>query len=78
MPRSVEYIDPPGTAPAQGNYSHACRVKSGDLSCSAGQLSVDADGHLVGKDDFETRFKQVFAKQIQSARTSQRRLVALA
>lgn len=58
---TVEYIDPPGTAPAQGNYSHVARVKSGDLYYISGQLSVDNDGNIVGKGDFEAQFKQVFA-----------------
>ncbi|MGC1465321.1 MAG: RidA family protein [Pseudolabrys sp.] len=57
----VQYINPPGTAPAQGNYSHATRVKSGDLYYISGQLSVDGDGNVVGKGDFEAQFKQVFS-----------------
>src|SRR5665213_149303 len=61
MPDTVKYIDPPGTAPAQGNYSHATRVKSGDLYFISGQLSVSKDGNVVGKGDFEAQFKQVFA-----------------
>jgi enamine deaminase RidA (YjgF/YER057c/UK114 family) len=61
MPRTVDYLDPPGTAPAQGKYSHAARVKSGDLYYIAGQLSVDANGNVVGKGDFESQFRQVFA-----------------
>lgn len=61
MPDKVQYIDPPGTAPAQGNYSHATRVKSGDLYFISGQLAVDNDGKVVGKGDFEAQFKQVFA-----------------
>ena len=61
MPVTVQYLDPPGTAPAQGNYSHATRVKSGDLYFIAGQLSVGVDGNIVGKGDFEAQFNQVFA-----------------
>jgi enamine deaminase RidA (YjgF/YER057c/UK114 family) len=61
MPATVQYIDPPGTAPAQGNYSHATRVKSGDLYFIAGQLSVDNSGNIVGKGSFEAQFNQVFA-----------------
>ena len=56
----VTYIDPPGAAPAQGLYSHAARVSAGDLYFIAGQLSVGADGRVVGKNDFEAQFKQVF------------------
>ena len=58
---SVEYLDPPGTAPAQGNYSHVTRVKSGDLYYIAGQLAVDGSGNVVGKGDFEAQFRQVFS-----------------
>ena len=61
MPATVKYIDPPGTAPAQGNYSHATRVKAGDLYFIAGQLSVDNSNNIVGKGNFEAQFKQVFA-----------------
>ncbi|HEY6025143.1 MAG TPA: RidA family protein [Pseudolabrys sp.] len=61
MPGSVEYLDPPGTAPAQGNYSHVTRVKSGDLYYIAGQLAVDGSGNVVGKGDFEAQFRQVFS-----------------
>ena len=57
---SVTYIDPPGAAPAQGLYSHATRVSAGDLYFIAGQLAVDAAGNVVGKNDFEAQFRQVF------------------
>jgi enamine deaminase RidA (YjgF/YER057c/UK114 family) len=56
----VTYIDPPGAAPAQGLYSHAAKVRAGDLYFIAGQLSVGANGAVVGKHDFEAQFEQVF------------------
>jgi enamine deaminase RidA (YjgF/YER057c/UK114 family) len=56
----VTYIDPAGAPPAQGLYSHAARVTAGDLYFIAGQLSVGADGAIVGKRDFEAQFRQVF------------------
>ena len=56
----VTYIDPPGAAPAQGLYSHAARVTGGDLYFIAGQLSVGADGQVVGKNDFKAQFQQVY------------------
>ena len=56
----VTYIDPPGAAPAQGLYSHAAKVRAGDLYFIAGQLSVGNDGAVVGKHDFEAQFRQVF------------------
>jgi len=57
----VRYIDPAGSAPAQGLYSHAAKVSAGDLYYIAGQLAVDDDGKVVGKQDFEAQFKQVFS-----------------
>lgn len=57
---SVEYIDPPNASPAQGLYSHAARAAAGDLYFIAGQLSVGKDGSVVGKDDFEAQFRQIF------------------
>lgn len=60
MSRPVEYIDPPATAPAQGLYSHIGTAQGGKLLFIAGQLSVDLDGNVVGKNDFEAQFHQVF------------------
>ena len=56
----VTYVNPPGTAPAQGLYSHAGVVQGGQLAFVAGQLSVGAGGEVVGKHDFEAQFAQVF------------------
>jgi enamine deaminase RidA (YjgF/YER057c/UK114 family) len=56
----VTYIDPPGAPPAQGLYSHAAKISAGDLYFIAGQLSVGADGQVVGRNDFEAQFRQVF------------------
>jgi enamine deaminase RidA (YjgF/YER057c/UK114 family) len=56
----VWYENPPGTAPAQGNYSHVGLASGGTLAFIAGQLSVGADGSVVGKGDFAAQFAQVF------------------
>ena len=56
----VRYIDPPGAPPAQGLYSHAARVPAGDLYFIAGQLAVDGDGKVVGRNDFEAQVHKVF------------------
>jgi enamine deaminase RidA (YjgF/YER057c/UK114 family) len=61
MTHLVEYIDPPHTGPAQGLYSHVAKVAAGDMYFIAGQLSVDVEGNVVGKGDFEAQFKQVFS-----------------
>jgi enamine deaminase RidA (YjgF/YER057c/UK114 family) len=60
MSQPIEYIDPPNTAPAQGLYSHIGVAQPGQLLFIAGQLSVDLDGNVVGKNDFAAQFHQVF------------------
>jgi enamine deaminase RidA (YjgF/YER057c/UK114 family) len=57
----VWYENPPGTAPAQGLYSHIGTSQGGRLVFVAGQLSVNMQGEVVGKDDFEKQFHQVFS-----------------
>jgi enamine deaminase RidA (YjgF/YER057c/UK114 family) len=57
---NVEYLNPPGTCPAQGLYSHVARVRAGTLYFVAGQLAVGADGSVVGVDNFERQFERVF------------------
>lgn len=59
MPR-VEYLNPPGTPPAQGLYSHIGKVAGGSLLYVAGQLSVDGQGAVVGRHDFDAQFRQIF------------------
>jgi enamine deaminase RidA (YjgF/YER057c/UK114 family) len=56
----VWYENPAGAAPAQGLYSHAGLSRGGTLAFVAGQLSVGADGSVVGKGDFAAQFQQVF------------------
>jgi enamine deaminase RidA (YjgF/YER057c/UK114 family) len=57
---TVEYVNPPGLAPAQGLYSQAGVIKGGNLHLIAGQLAVGAEGEVVGVRDFEAQFVQVF------------------
>lgn len=56
----VWYENPPGTAPAQGLYSHVGLARGGTHAFIAGQLSVGSDGQVVGKGDFEAQFEQTF------------------
>lgn len=56
----VWYENPPGTAPAQGLYSHVGLVQGGTLAYIAGQLAVGGDGGVVGAGDFAAQFAQVF------------------
>jgi enamine deaminase RidA (YjgF/YER057c/UK114 family) len=60
MGAAAEYLNPPGTAPAQGLYSHVTRVRPGTLYFVAGQLAVGSDGSVIGVDDFDRQFQQVF------------------
>lgn len=60
MSTNVTYVNPEGAPPAQGLYSHAARVASGDIYFIAGQLAVSNSGEIVGKNDFEAQFLQVF------------------
>jgi len=57
---TVEYINPEGGCAAQGLYSHVGKVAPGPLLFIAGQLSVGADGSVVGAGDFRRQFVQVF------------------
>lgn len=61
MASGVEYIDPKNTAPAQGLYSHVGVAPAGKTLFIAGQLSVSRSGEIVGVDDFDAQFHQVFA-----------------
>jgi enamine deaminase RidA (YjgF/YER057c/UK114 family) len=56
----VWYENPPGSAPAQGLYSHVGLAQGGTLAFVAGQLAVGADGAIVGRNDFAAQFAQVF------------------
>jgi len=54
------YLNPPGTAPAQGLYSHVGVAPAGSVAYIAGQLAVGSKGEVVGKGDFAAQFAQVF------------------
>jgi enamine deaminase RidA (YjgF/YER057c/UK114 family) len=41
-------------------YSHIVEVRGGRTLYIAGQLALDADGNLVGRDDFRAQVAQVF------------------
>jgi enamine deaminase RidA (YjgF/YER057c/UK114 family) len=56
----VWYENPEGAAPAQGLYSHVGCVEGGRTFYLAGQLSVGADGGVVGVGDFDAQFACVF------------------
>jgi enamine deaminase RidA (YjgF/YER057c/UK114 family) len=56
----VWYENPPGSAPAQGLYSHVGLAQGGTLAFVAGQLAVGPEGAIVGRNDFAAQFAQVF------------------
>ena len=57
----VEYINPENTAPAQGLYSHVGVAPAGKTLFIAGQLSVSRSGEIVGVEDFDAQFHQIFS-----------------
>jgi hypothetical protein len=56
----VWYENPPGSAPAQGLYSHAGLSRGRTIAFIAGQLSVRADGEVVGSGNFEAQFRRTW------------------
>ena len=60
MSKTVQYLNPEGACPAQGLYSHVGVFAGGPMMFVAGQLAVAADGSVVGRNDFDAQFKQVF------------------
>jgi enamine deaminase RidA (YjgF/YER057c/UK114 family) len=57
---TVEYLNPPGLSPAQGLYSQAGTGNPNTLVFVAGQLSVGKSGEVVGINNFEQQFHQIF------------------
>ena len=57
---NVRLSNPPGIHKPVG-YSHVAEVRSGKLIYISGQVALDANGNLVGKDDFAAQARQVFA-----------------
>lgn len=56
---NVRFSSPNTIAPAFG-YSHVAEVVSGRLIYLAGQVPLDREGKLVGRDDLEAQARQVF------------------
>jgi enamine deaminase RidA (YjgF/YER057c/UK114 family) len=55
----TEFINPKGLAAPHG-YTHVITTKPGKIVFISGQVAMDAQGHLVGKDDLRAQTKQVF------------------
>jgi enamine deaminase RidA (YjgF/YER057c/UK114 family) len=78
-PGPVRIYNPPAIAPPTG-YSHVAEVRSGKIVYIAGQVALDRDGQLVGKDDYRRQTEQVFrnlSAAAESAGGSLRDLVKL-
>jgi enamine deaminase RidA (YjgF/YER057c/UK114 family) len=57
----IDIFNPPALPKPLGQYSHVTRVKASEFLFIAGQLSVAADGSVVGDGDFDAQCAQVFA-----------------
>ncbi len=55
----TEFINPKGLAAPHG-YTHVITTKPGKMVFISGQVAMDAQGHLVGKNDLRAQTKQVF------------------
>jgi enamine deaminase RidA (YjgF/YER057c/UK114 family) len=55
----TEHINPKGLAAPHG-YTHVVAARPGKMVFLSGQVAMDAQGHLVGKDDLRAQAKQVF------------------
>ena len=59
--QDTQFINPPGLSPPKG-YTHVVVVPAGGQTIYlSGQVALDKDGKLVGKDDFAAQAEQVFA-----------------
>jgi reactive intermediate/imine deaminase len=54
------FLSPKTTSPPFG-YSHVVEAPAGRIIFISGQVSLDANGELVGEGDFEAQTRQVFA-----------------
>jgi enamine deaminase RidA (YjgF/YER057c/UK114 family) len=57
----ITIFNPDGISRPRSPYMQVARVKTQELAFIAGQVSVDASGAPVGKDDFEVQCAQVIA-----------------
>src|SRR5512143_1150465 len=56
---SIQFCNP-SSLPAPSGYSQLAVVTGGDLILIAGQVPLDSEGNLIGKDDFAAQTEQVF------------------
>src|SRR5437588_11239786 len=53
------HLSNPATLSKPNGYSHIAKVTSGKIVYIAGQVALDKDGLLVGKDNFGQQVRQV-------------------
>ena len=58
---TIKIFNPDGINRPRSPYLQVARVTAQELAFIAGQVSVDATGNPVGRDDFEAQCAQVFA-----------------
>jgi enamine deaminase RidA (YjgF/YER057c/UK114 family) len=59
MSYQVDFINPK-TMPKPFGYTQVVDARGGRTVYIAGQVSLDAEGQVVGKDDFEAQARQMF------------------
>jgi enamine deaminase RidA (YjgF/YER057c/UK114 family) len=57
----IDIFNPDTINPPRGAYSHVAEAAAGaKLVAIAGQVAIDRDGEIVGKDDFDRQCQQVY------------------
>ncbi|HEV7551915.1 MAG TPA: Rid family hydrolase, partial [Candidatus Angelobacter sp.] len=59
-PQPFRLFNPDTMAKPTAGYSQVAEVSGGKMIYVAGQVSMDASGNLVGKDDFRAQVDQAF------------------
>jgi enamine deaminase RidA (YjgF/YER057c/UK114 family) len=55
----IKFLNPPELAPPPG-YSNVAEVRHGRIAYIAGQVATDAQGNLMGRNDFGAQAEQAF------------------
>src|SRR5215469_14061202 len=63
-------LSSPATIHKPNGYSHVAEIMSGKMVYIAGQVAMNKDGQLVGKDDFAAQLQQVFANLGEALKSS--------
>ena len=64
------HLSNPSTIHKPNGYSHVAEVVSGKMVYIAGQVALNKDGQLVGKDDLSAQLQQVFANLGEALRSA--------